>query len=96
VAKKVAAASKKTTGTVAASAVAEVPEKATKTVSVVVPKNAAVSAEQAPPPMRSASAPRPEPTHEEIAHRAYQLWTQGIPGGPADHWLQAERELRHT
>jgi hypothetical protein len=43
-----------------------------------------------------AAAPAPEPTHEEIAARAYDLWiAQGCPQG-RDHeiWIEAERQLR--
>ena len=37
-----------------------------------------------------------QPTHEEIAQHAFQLWTQaGHPEGcDQQHWLQAEAELR--
>ncbi len=37
-----------------------------------------------------------EPTHEEIAERAYLLWeARGCQGGsPEEDWLQAEQELR--
>lgn len=36
--------------------------------------------------------------HEEIARRAHELWEQeGRPEGrDADHWLEAERQLRGT
>jgi Protein of unknown function (DUF2934) len=35
------------------------------------------------------------PTHEEIALRAYQIYTErrGADGQDVDDWLQAEREL---
>jgi hypothetical protein len=38
-----------------------------------------------------------QPTHEEIALRAFQLWTQeGQPFGNGDrHWLQAEAEMKN-
>jgi hypothetical protein len=39
---------------------------------------------------------RAEPSHEEIAVKAYYCWQQrGCPhGSPLDDWLRAERELR--
>jgi hypothetical protein len=36
--------------------------------------------------------PRPAAS-EEIAVRAYHLYERGVPGGPIDHWLAAERDL---
>ncbi len=38
-----------------------------------------------------------QPRHEEIAIRAFQLWTQeGQPLGDGErHWLQAEAELKN-
>ncbi len=41
---------------------------------------------------------RPEPTHEEIAKRAYEIWLSGSrePGHDQEHWLQAERELKRN
>jgi len=55
-----------------------------------------------PPPRKSelglhrlVSAPRPPPTREQIAARAYELWLQSgcRAGKDAENWLQAEREL---
>jgi hypothetical protein len=42
------------------------------------------------------AAPVPEPTHEEIALRAYHLYLRrrGWPGSPEHDWLQAVIELR--
>jgi len=39
-----------------------------------------------------------EPTHDQIAQRAYLLWEQsGHPNGrDQELWLQAERELKET
>lgn len=36
-------------------------------------------------------------TYEEIAQRAYEIWTrEGRPEGKdQEHWLRAEEELRH-
>jgi DUF2934 family protein len=35
------------------------------------------------------------PSHEQIAHRAYEIFLArgGQPGNPEQDWLQAEREL---
>ena len=40
--------------------------------------------------------PKPQPSHEEIARRAHELWQQaGQPAvGGERHWLQAEAELK--
>lgn len=35
----------------------------------------------------------PSPSHEEIAVRAHELYTQGFPGDADAHWLAAEQEL---
>lgn len=39
---------------------------------------------------------RDDPTHEEIAARAYQCWQErgDAPGSPEADWQQAEQELR--
>ena len=56
--------------------------------------NAASTVKETPtqPPMAMAR----EPSHEQIAERAYGLWlSRGAHGGDAfDDWLRAERELR--
>src|SRR5262245_57893569 len=38
---------------------------------------------------------RPHPSHEAIAHRAYQLWEAGgrVPGSSEGDWFRAECEL---
>jgi hypothetical protein len=59
---------------------------AVQPVQVAIPASPGVSAER--------TAPKPEITHQRIAERAYELYTQGAPGSPTDHWLQAEHELR--
>jgi hypothetical protein len=40
---------------------------------------------------------QPQPSHEAIASRAFQLWMQeGQPQGDGErHWLQAEAELKN-
>lgn len=42
------------------------------------------------------SETRDQPTHEQIAQRAYEIFVErGSPGGrDLDHWLEAEDELR--
>ena len=42
-------------------------------------------------------APRPEPTHDDIAQCARMIWeAAGKPEGRAqEHWLLAEAQLRH-
>ncbi len=36
------------------------------------------------------------PSHEEIRHRAYEIYLErdGLPGDELDDWLRAERELQ--
>jgi len=50
---------------------------------------------KAPAPVAAKPQPRPRPTHEQIARRAYEIYAgRGCSHG--DHmqdWLQAEREL---
>ena len=35
-----------------------------------------------------------QPTHQEIARRAYEIYKSGKGGNQLDNWLRAERELR--
>lgn len=35
-----------------------------------------------------------EPTFDQIARRAYEIYSSGDGGSEADNWLRAERELR--
>lgn len=48
---------------------------------------------------RKAAAPKAasEPSHEEIALRAYHIYLQrnGSPGNPFEDWKRAEQELTH-
>lgn len=39
--------------------------------------------------------PKPQPTHDEIAVRAYQIYQERgyTPGDPMQDWLRAEQEL---
>ncbi len=41
-------------------------------------------------------APRPLPTREQVAARAYEIWVHSgrMAGHDAENWLQAERELQ--
>jgi hypothetical protein len=45
---------------------------------------------------RLVAAPRPRPTREQVAARAYEIWlhTGCVAGRDAENWLQAERELQ--
>ena len=51
-------------------------------------------------PVRNSAVPKPQPapkreiTREMIAKRAYEIYLSGRGGSEAEHWLQAERELR--
>jgi hypothetical protein len=45
------------------------------------------------PPPASADEVSPEPSHEEIAARAYELYERGVPGDADSHWAAAKREL---
>ena len=47
---------------------------------------------QAAPPMTSST--RRQPTRDEIARRAYEIWQSGQGGSEFDNWVRAERELR--
>ena len=40
-----------------------------------------------------AEEPRLEPSHEEIALRAYEIHESGDSGDELEHWLRAEQEL---
>lgn len=41
----------------------------------------------------SATAQQPI-THDQIARRAYEIWSSGKGGSEFDNWIRAERELR--
>jgi len=45
--------------------------------------------------VRKTRAPKPAPTHDEIALRAYHIYLQrdSAPGNPFDDWKQAEQQL---
>jgi hypothetical protein len=38
--------------------------------------------------------PRPEPSHDEIALRAYEIHESEVAGDEVENWLRAEQELR--
>jgi hypothetical protein len=46
-----------------------------------------------PAPPASADKPSSEPSQEEIAARAYELYQRGVPGDAHAHWEAAKREL---
>ncbi|HLL90908.1 MAG TPA: DUF2934 domain-containing protein [Tepidisphaeraceae bacterium] len=84
--KTTATPAKKVTATPASTAVRNSP----------VPKVAKAVASTAPVAAAAAVATPAAKvvTHDDIAARAYELFRQGVPGSEADHWHQAERELR--
>ena len=47
---------------------------------------------QSAPPMSSST--KRQPTRDEIAKRAYEIWQSGKGGSEFDNWVRAERELR--
>jgi hypothetical protein len=47
---------------------------------------------QAAPPMTSST--RRQPSRDEIARKAYEIWQSGKGGSDYDNWIRAERELR--
>lgn len=51
----------------------------------------ATAEHQAPP--ATADKASLEPSHEEIAARAYELYQRGVPGDAQSHWEAAKREL---
>jgi hypothetical protein len=42
----------------------------------------------------SSSASSSQLSHEQIARRAYEIWSSGTGGSEFDNWIRAERELR--
>jgi hypothetical protein len=48
------------------------------------------------PPRTIVSSParKSAPSHDQIAHRAYEIWQSGKGGSQDDNWFRAERELR--
>lgn len=64
-------------------------------------KQSSTSSNRPPVPKKANAAPSSaaypnEPTHEQIAQRAYELWKrEGCPEGQAiEHWRVAEQVLR--
>ncbi|NLF25357.1 MAG: DUF2934 domain-containing protein [Deltaproteobacteria bacterium] len=53
-----------------------------------------VSTSRTPSPVRP--SPKKNPTSDEIAKRAWEIWNRKgrRPGGELENWLEAERELR--
>ena len=70
------------------------------------PANPTASAPVSTTPVRNTPIPRPQsssaptsfqrkqPTHDQIAKRAYEIWQSGKGGSQQDNWYRAERELR--
>jgi Protein of unknown function (DUF2934) len=48
------------------------------------------------PATKKSRSEKSEPTHEEIALRAYEIYLErgGVPGDALEDWTRAERELR--
>jgi hypothetical protein len=63
-------------------------KKAPSTKSAV--RNTAVPRKTASP----AAASKRQPTHDEIARRAYEIYASGTGGSEHENWHRAERELR--
>lgn len=89
------AARRRTTSAAADGAEKVTTRRRTKTQSEGVPP-AAVADNRPSKAVRPAAVRRAEPTHEEIAVRAYYLSQRrrGWPGSPEADWLQAVSELR--
>ncbi len=96
-------AARKSAPTATDTATVDLPGEAIRPVQIALPPEPARSAEQATrstdqtdPTGHTDNPARREVDHQQIAERAYALYTLGTPGSPTDHWLQAERELRST
>jgi hypothetical protein len=48
------------------------------------------------PSRRKRTAEAPEPTHDEIAERAYHIYLNESGGDPLAHWLRAKGELTNS
>lgn len=62
------------------------------------PAKKAAGAKKAPSAKKAASSAKRtgggrQPSHEQIAERAYDIYERGQGGDHVEHWLQAEREL---
>ena len=60
-----------------------------------MPKKSPTTTHSAASKPRKTRAPKTNPTHEEIAFRAYEIYLErnGAPGDPRSDWLRAEAEL---
>ncbi len=68
---------------------AEVVEKTPVRNTTVPPRTSSSSSATA-----TATSRRPNPTTEQIAKKAYEIWQSGKGGNQAENWFRAERELR--
>jgi hypothetical protein len=68
-----------------------------KTVKAAAPKKAP-AAKKTAPASKIALVPKPEPTHEQISRRAYEIWAgRGYTqGNPHHDWWLAEQELKRA
>jgi hypothetical protein len=90
------AARRKTNGVPAADSLKTAPRRRTKAMAAPARPVAASGSRTARPARPTGTASLLEPTHEEIAIRAYHLYLsrRGWPGSPEHDWLQAKNELR--
>jgi hypothetical protein len=58
------------------------------------PSIKSIDVRNSPIPRAVAPAARKQPTYEQIAQRAYEIWQSGTGGSETDNWHRAERELR--
>jgi hypothetical protein len=67
-----------------------------KTVKAAAPKKP--EAKKTAPASKIALVPKPEPTHEQISRRAYEIWAgRGYThGNPHHDWWVAEQELKRA
>ena len=60
-------------------------------------RNTPIPKPGAPAKLAAAAAVMPAKravSHDQIARRAYEIWSSGQGGSEFDNWLRAERELR--
>jgi hypothetical protein len=72
--------------------------KTVKGTKVSAPLSAKATASKKSSPAAGVVASKSEPTHEQIASRAYELYLArgSVEGNHEEDWLLAEAELRHA
>lgn len=83
---------KKTTTTKKTQTTLKATTPAKKTTTTV--RNSAVPKATKPAATIAKAAAIVEPTFDQIAKRAYEIFASGTGGSEADNWFRAERELR--